>query len=69
LAEALIVEPLQRHIEQSQGASAYLIHHCPIGRDVQGGVQAGGSDAAAGKGVDLILHQGDQGRDDQGQAR
>ena len=36
---------------------------------VEGGVEAGGLDAELGQRIDLVLHQGDEGRNDHGAAR
>ncbi len=66
LPEPLVVEPLGGDVEQSQLAVAKLRQHLAIALRVQGGVQSPRRDTSRGQGVDLVLHQGDERRDDQG---
>ena len=62
------LQPLGRHVDEVQLAVA----HRPLDRggaaEIEGRVEHGGTDAELGQGRDLILHQRDQRRDDDGEA-
>ena len=68
LAEALVVEALGSDVEEAQRALAQVVHdgaHLVAG---ERRVEAAGGHSAPGELVDLVLHQGDQRRDDEGDA-
>jgi len=66
--EALGEQALRGDVKQVEAAG----HHGPLGvhrgGEVQAGIEIGGFDAGLEQGVHLVLHQGDQGRDDDGAA-
>ncbi len=60
-------QPLGRHVEKAEPPRAQLPGHpAPLTRG-QGTVEPSGGDAAPDQGVDLVLHQGNQGGNHQGQ--
>ena len=68
LAEPLVVETFRGHVEEADRAFADGVHegaHLVAG---EGRIEAAGGHAAPGELVDLVLHQGDQRRDHEGQA-
>ena len=69
LAEPLVDEPFRGDVQQLQPARADLVHHGAVFVQVERRIEPPGRDAAGRQGVDLVLHQGDQRRDDQRQAR
>ena len=69
LAETLVDEPFGGDVQQPQPARADLVHHGAVFVQVEGRIEPPRRDAAGRQGVDLVLHQGDQRRDDQRQAR
>ena len=68
-AEALVDEPFRGDVQELQPARADLIHRRAVFVQVEGRIQPPRRDAAGRQSVDLVLHQGDQRRDDQRQAR
>jgi hypothetical protein len=62
--EPLVVEALRRDVEQLQRAGAQPLEDRPLLRRVEARVEPLGVDPAPLQEVDLILHQGDQRRDD-----
>ena len=69
LAEPFVDEPFRRDVQQPQPARANLVHHGPVLVQGQRGIEPPRGDAPSHQRVDLILHQGDQRRNDQRQAR
>ena len=68
-AKALRLQALRRDVEELARASPDAAIDVPVFLRIQGGVQKGGGDPGLGQGGDLVLHQGDQGRNHQGQPR
>ena len=68
LEKALVVEPLRRDVQELQAAGGEAIRDVAhlVGADAR--IESGGIDSLAHERVDLILHQGDQRRDDHGDA-
>ena len=66
--EALVVEALRRDVEQLQAAGAQAVRDGADLGLVEAGVEPCGVDALACEQVDLVLHQRDQRRDDDGYA-
>ena len=64
--EALVVEPLRRHVEELQPPGAEALRDIAHLLGAEAGVEPGGIDALSYEGVDLILHERDQRRDDDG---
>ncbi len=62
------VEPLGRHIQQGDAARQQLQLHIAGLVVVEGGVEEGGLDTDLVHGADLVVHQRDEGRDDDGGA-
>jgi hypothetical protein len=61
----LVPQPLGRHVDQIEFASGQLLQAGLLFGQRQRTVDARGADAQRGQAVDLVLHQGDQRRDDQ----
>ncbi len=59
---ALHQQPLRSHVEHIQLTTAGLLHNLVNLSTLQGGVDEGGPNAIETQGIDLILHQGDEGR-------
>ncbi|MBZ5534960.1 MAG: hypothetical protein LAO31_03310 [Acidobacteriia bacterium] len=57
---------LRRYVEEFVGTAAERRDADSLFFQSQRGVDEGGGNRAPGQGVDLVLHQSDQGRDDQG---
>ncbi len=66
-AEALVLEPLHRDHEDADLAALDAFHHCRRFLAALARVDAGGGDPVARQEGQLILHQRQQRRDDQGQ--
>ena len=66
-AEALVVKPLRGDVQQLEAAAADLVHGLADLVDGQGGIQPPGGNAARGEPIDLVFHQRDQRRDNQGE--
>ncbi len=66
--EALVVEPLGCDVEELQAAGAEAVGDVTCLGLLDARVEPGRGDALADEGVDLILHQRDQRRDDDGDA-
>ena len=66
-AKAFVLEPLYRNHQDLELAIAGLLHHPAALFRCLAGVQSGGGDPLAAQKGELIVHQGQQGRDDQGQ--
>ena len=65
---SVVGQALGGDVEEFQGAGLELpVDRLHLGRP-DARVEAGGGDAAGLQGIDLILHQGDERRDDQGQS-
>ncbi|EGY01901.1 hypothetical protein AZA_54302 [Nitrospirillum viridazoti Y2] len=69
LQEARGDQPLRRHVQQVQIAPLARPLHIQRLAPVQGGVQVGGAHTGLPQRVHLVAHQGDQGTDDDGDAR
>ncbi len=67
--EALRQQALRRDIEQVEVASQQSAFHLGGGLRVQRRIQEGRAHAQLVQRLDLVLHQGDQWRDDDGRAR
>ena len=67
-AELLVGEALGGDVEEFEGAGADLVIDGEGFLGAEGGVEAGGGDASLLKGIDLVLHEGDEGGDDEGDA-
>jgi hypothetical protein len=65
LAEPLVLEPLGGDVQEPQLPAADLLHHVAVLVCREGRIEPAGGDAARGQGIDLVLHQGDQRRDDE----
>jgi hypothetical protein len=59
--EGGVAESLRRDVEKLQPAGAQLVEACLLFGDGDRAVEEGGGEAAGGEGVDLVLHQGDEG--------
>ena len=68
LPEALVAEAFRGDIEKAEGPLPDAAHQVADLPGVERRVEPGGGHATAGELVDLVLHQGDQGRDHQGEA-
>jgi hypothetical protein len=66
--EALVVEALRGDVEELQAARPEPVGDVAHLLSAEAGIEAGGVDAVAGEEVDLVLHQGDQRRDHDGDA-
>ena len=69
LPEAFVVEAFRGDVEEAQGALADGVHEGAhlVARERR--VKAAGGHSARGELIDLVLHQGDQGRHHEGEAR
>ena len=65
-SEAFVVEALRRDVEQSKFAASEFLYDLPVLIESERGVKPAGADAFCCERIDLILHQRDQWRDDQG---
>ena len=63
--EVLVGEPFRSDVEHGEGASAHLVIDRVGFLSAEGGVESCGGDVAISQGIDLILHEGDEGRDHQ----
>src|SRR5262249_41755799 len=61
-------EALRRHVEQAEAARDGGLEAGHLLGALLGRVDEGGADAGAAEAVDLVLHEGDEGRDEQRQA-
>ncbi len=68
LPEALVAEALGSDVEEAEAAVADGAHQVSDLVGGEGRVEAGGGHAAPGELVDLVLHEGDERRDHQGEA-
>ena len=67
--KALAQQALRGHVQQVELAGHQALFHRPRLPRVQGGVEKGRPQAELVQGVHLVLHQGDEGRDDDTGAR
>ncbi len=68
LHETRLEEALGRHVEEAILVAPQAAETLARVVGVEGGVEERGLDAVRLEGVDLVLHQGDEGRDDEGEA-
>ena len=63
-----LVQPFWSHIKKVESPGAQGLQHRPLLVCAQGGIQKAGAHAQFTQRVDLVLHEGDQGRDDDADA-
>ena len=69
LAESFVDEPFRRDVQQPQPAGADFVHDGSVFVERQRGIEPPRGDSPRRQRVDLVLHQGDQRRHDEGQTR
>ena len=67
LNESLVREAFRRHVEQLQSASSEIGVGTPDFLQINAGIQSGRWDFSRSQEIDLVLHQGDERRNDEGQ--